>query len=90
MGNQAFANYVDSHAHLTHINNKEDPVPILPPKLFGYVHPSGEIHIEDSGDWDRCPGQDNDSKLCSTGDVSLLDSNLANHDGPYDGVTMGC
>jgi hypothetical protein len=38
------------------INNKEDPVPILPGRFLGYVHSSGEIHIEDSGAWDACPG----------------------------------
>jgi len=90
VGNQAFANYVDTHANLTHINNKEDPVPTLPPVFLGYVHPSGEIHIEDSEAWDECAGQDNPSALCSTGDVSILNFNLNNHDGPYDGVTIGC
>lgn len=30
VGNQAFADYVDSHISFTHINNKKDIVPILP------------------------------------------------------------
>lgn len=56
VGNQAFADYVDAHVSLTHINNKEDPIPILPGMFLGYVHPSGEVHIEDSGEWAACPG----------------------------------
>ncbi|OJA11520.1 hypothetical protein AZE42_09430 [Rhizopogon vesiculosus] len=47
VGNQDFANYIDANVHLTHINNKEDPIPIVP------------------------------------GDES-------EHDGPYNGVEMGC
>ncbi|KAF5312472.1 hypothetical protein D9619_002478 [Psilocybe cf. subviscida] len=30
VGNQAFANYVDAHLSVTHINNREDLVPIVP------------------------------------------------------------
>ena len=56
VGNQDFANYVDAHLSLTHINNKEDPIPIVPGMFLGYVHPSGEVHIQDSGSWDACPG----------------------------------
>lgn len=63
VGNQAFADYVDQHitilsggAGLVRINNKEDPVPILPGMFLGFHHPSGEIHIQDSGAWDACPG----------------------------------
>ncbi|KAI5123195.1 hypothetical protein M0805_003962 [Coniferiporia weirii] len=98
VGNQAFANYVDAHitslaggTGLTHINNKEDPVPILPGMFLGFVHPSGEVHIQDSGAWDACPGQDNESDLCIVGDVpNIFESDLSDHDGPYDGVEMGC
>ena len=36
-------------------------------------------------------GQDNDSDLCSTGDVAnVLVGKVSDHDGPYDSVTMGC
>jgi len=90
VGNQAFANYVDATVKLTHINNKEDPIPTLPGMFLGFVSPSGEIHIQDSGSWDSCPGQDNPSDLCIVGDVpTLLESNVADHDGPYYGVSMG-
>ncbi|KAJ3993044.1 lipase class 3 family protein [Lentinula boryana] len=92
VGNQAFANLIDSKLpKLSHINNKEDPVPILPGEFLGYVQPSGEKHIMDSNAWVACPGQDNDSNECSTGDVATIFSgDVADHDGPYDGVEMGC
>ncbi|EDR15374.1 uncharacterized protein LACBIDRAFT_301626 [Laccaria bicolor S238N-H82] len=91
VGNQAFANYVDAHLSLTHINNKKDPVPIVPGRFLGYHHPSGEVHITESGSWVSCPGQDNPSTECIVGDVpNLLLANPSDHYGPYDGVIMGC
>jgi len=92
VGNPAFAEYLDAHfSDLTHINNKEDVVPILPGEFLGFQHPHGEIHIQDSNAWDACAGDDNDSDLCSTGDVSnIFEGDTSDHDGPYDGVTMGC
>ncbi|KAF5312849.1 hypothetical protein D9619_002479 [Psilocybe cf. subviscida] len=91
VGNQAFANYVDSHLTLTHINNKEDIVPIVPGRFLDYVHPSGEVHIMDNNQWVSCPGQDNTSTQCIVGDVpNIFDGDTSDHDGPYDGVTMGC
>ncbi|THH28374.1 hypothetical protein EUX98_g5820 [Antrodiella citrinella] len=92
VGNQAFADYVDAHVtSLNHINNKEDPIPILPGMFLGYHHPSGEVHIMDSNAWVSCPGQDNPSTECEVGDVSnIFDGTESDHDGPYDGVEMGC
>lgn len=59
VGNEAFANYVDAHVmSLAHVNNKKDPIPILPGRFLGYAHPSGEVHIEESGAWDSCPGNE--------------------------------
>lgn len=94
VGNQAFADYLDAHtalASVAHINNKEDLVPILPGRFLGYRHPSGEIHIQDSGAWLACPGQDNTDARCTVGDVkNIFDGDESDHDGPYNGVTMGC
>ena len=58
VGNQAFANFVDSQlsGRVTHVNNQEDPIPTVPGKFLGFHHASGEIHIQDSGAWDACPG----------------------------------
>ncbi|KAI9062754.1 lipase [Trametes sanguinea] len=92
VGNQDFANYVDSQPiSVTHINNKEDFIPILPGEFLGYHHPSGEVHIQDSGAWMACPGQDNPSTECIVGDVpEIWDGDESDHDGPYNGITMGC
>ncbi|KDQ61916.1 hypothetical protein JAAARDRAFT_66920 [Jaapia argillacea MUCL 33604] len=94
VGNQYFANYVDAHSSstpVTHINNMKDPVPILPGRFLGYHHPSGEIHIKEDGTWVSCPGQDNTNSQCEGGDVSnIFVADEGNHDGPYDGITMGC
>ncbi|KAF8513708.1 alpha beta-hydrolase [Hysterangium stoloniferum] len=92
MGNPAFAQYLDAHLpDLTHINNKEDFVPILPGRFLGYQHPHGEIHIQDSGAWDACAGDDNTFDLCTIGDVeNIFEGNTSDHDGPYNGIKMGC
>ena len=58
VGNKPFADFVDSKlsGNVTHVNNREDRVPTMPDMSLGYHHPSGEIHILDSGEWDACPG----------------------------------
>ena len=93
IGNAAFADYVDSSSALqvTHINNRKDPVPIVPPLFMDYVHPSGEIHIQKAGVWVVCPGQDNPSPLCIVGDEpNVLDGNILDHIGLYDdNIIMG-
>ncbi|KAJ7777397.1 Alpha/Beta hydrolase protein [Mycena metata] len=93
VGNLAFANYVDAHLSLTRINNQKDIVPILPSRiplpLLDYQHPAGEIHIQASGEWDSCQGQENESKLCSAGGTSLLTGSIANHDGLYE-IEISC
>ncbi|KAJ7777400.1 Alpha/Beta hydrolase protein [Mycena metata] len=89
VGNQAFADYASIGSTVTHINNKEDIVPILPGMFLGFHHPTGEIHIQDSLAWDTCPGEDNESDLCSTGDVpNIFEGDESDHDGPYDSVLM--
>ncbi|TFK69116.1 alpha/beta-hydrolase [Pluteus cervinus] len=89
VGNEAFADYVDAHVNVSRVNNKEDPIPIMPGRLLGYSHPSGEKHIQDDETWIACPGQDNTDALCTTGDVTdILSGVLADHNGPYDGVSM--
>ncbi|KAF8258441.1 alpha/beta-hydrolase [Lactarius quietus] len=87
VGNAAFADYVDASVvlALTHVNNREDPIPIVPGLSLGFVHPSGEVHIQDSGTWVACPGQDNPSVMCIVGDVhNVFESNILDHLGPYD------
>ncbi|OJT05267.1 Lipase [Trametes pubescens] len=58
VANQAFADYIDTlPISVTHVNNMEDFVPILPGRFLGYHHTSGEVHIQDSGSWTVCPGE---------------------------------
>ena len=58
VGNQAFADYVDAQDFsATRINNKQDPVPVIPTmEFFEYHHVSGEIHIRNDDVWVACPG----------------------------------
>ncbi|KAJ6459968.1 alpha/beta-hydrolase [Mycena sanguinolenta] len=88
-GNEAWANFLDSNVGVTFMTNQNDPVPTVPPLLFGYTHSSGEVHIVDSSQTNivSCPGHDN--KNCVTGN-SILDASITNHLGPYfDDITFG-
>ncbi|KAI9509115.1 lipase [Russula earlei] len=97
VGNHAFADYVDAAfgiygRSVTRINNKKDPIPSLPDQSVGYVHASGEVHIQSTGGaWLACPGQENPSPLCSDGAVPhWFRGNIFNHLGPYpDRIQMG-
>ena len=63
------------------VHDTTDPARALPRNH----HQSGENHIEDSGVWDACPGQDNPSALCIVGAVrSLFSGQPRDHDGPFD------
>ncbi|PFH50218.1 hypothetical protein AMATHDRAFT_193495 [Amanita thiersii Skay4041] len=91
VGNDAFANFVDTNLALTRINNKKDPVPTLPGRFLGFHHSNGEKHIIDSGAFVDCPGHDNTDSQCSTGEVpNVFVGTVGDHHGPYDGVVMGC
>lgn len=85
-----FANVVDKllpdQQHVVHF---QDPVPQMPPKTFGFRHPSGEIWIADEkGDIVyMCGGQEN--KMCSDS-VSFFNYRSSDHSGPYFHVTMDC
>ncbi|KAI6117475.1 hypothetical protein EV401DRAFT_1969648 [Pisolithus croceorrhizus] len=72
-------NLTSGYSCLTH--PQEDPIPICPGMFLGFVHPAGEVHIEDSGEWAACPGQDNPSTQCIVGDVpTILQGNESDHD----------
>ncbi|KAK0213387.1 alpha/beta-hydrolase [Desarmillaria ectypa] len=91
VGNQEFADWVDKYVTVSHVNNKKDPVPILPGRFLGFHHCSGEKHITDSDSWVNCPGQDNDDDQCTVGEVgSILEGDTDDHSGPYDGITISC
>lgn len=85
VGNQDFANYVDSNiGSFTRITNLKDPVPIIPGRSLGFAHPSNEAHITEDSGWKSCPGQDNSDDLCSVGDTpNILVSHESNHRGKH-------
>lgn len=93
VGNEDFANYVDFilPKDVGHINNMRDPVPIVPGMSLGYHHCRGEIHIQESGEWITCAGQDNPDPRCIVGTVSsIYDATFSDHRGPYNGITLTC
>ncbi|KAJ7915125.1 alpha/beta-hydrolase [Mycena leptocephala] len=100
VGNQAFADHASIGNTVTHINNKlvfnhlnvgSHLILTILGRFLGFHHPTGEIHIQDSGVWDTCPGEDNTSDLCTTGDVSnIFEGETGDHVGPYGGVRMTC
>jgi hypothetical protein len=58
VGNVAWATFFDSQvSQFTRMNNKRDPVPIVPGRLLGFRHPHLEIHIEPDGTAVVCPGE---------------------------------
>ncbi|EJD47787.1 lipase [Auricularia subglabra TFB-10046 SS5] len=91
VGNPAFANYVDSIlADFTRVNNREDPIPIVPWEFAGFRHPSGEVHISLTSQWLVCPGQDSKAAGCIDQTApNLLLTNVLDHLGPYDGIMLG-
>ncbi|KAJ6561212.1 alpha/beta-hydrolase [Mycena vulgaris] len=88
-GNKEWADFLDSGVGVTFVSNQNDPVPTVPPRLLGFQHSSGEIHIVDDSQQNfiACPGQDN--KNCASGN-SLLKASVSNHKGPYfDDISFG-
>jgi lipase (class 3) len=58
VGNTAWATFFDSQvSNFTRINNKRDPVPVVPGRLLGFRHVGTEIHIQHDGRAAICPGE---------------------------------
>ena len=93
VGNNVFAGLVDAllPGSVKHINNKRDPVPMVPAISLGYHQVSGEVHIQDDGGWISCPGQDNADPRCTAGSVtSINNAQFSDHPGPYNGIMINC
>jgi Lipase (class 3) len=93
VGNQAFASFVDGILPnlVKHINNKHDPIPIVPAMSIGFRHVSGEIHIQETGQWIGCPHEDNPDPLCIVGAVpSIFQATFSDHSGPYNHIMLKC
>ncbi|KAF8872862.1 lipase [Infundibulicybe gibba] len=77
VGNQAFADYPTSSNFASRIANgvlrrRKDLVPIIPGRRLGFRHPKGERHIQSSGSWTVCPGQDDTRSQCTRGSVPSI------------------
>jgi len=81
-GNQDWANFVDAQlgSTFTHITNKNDPAPRLPPTFIDFQQPSGEVHINTDNSVVSCPGQENEH--CSDNN-NIEDVSIDDHLGPY-------
>lgn len=100
VGNPAYANYVDARmgSRQQHLQNYNDPFPHLPPKDWGFRHPSNEIFLPSAGSMNpvACTGQEN--KKCANEHAEPLDwltsfvslSKTDIHSGPYLGVMLHC
>jgi len=82
VGNPAFANYVDANTNIVHINNKKNPIPILPLQVMGFQQVGGQKHIVEVGDWVACDGNENTDPQCTGGEVpTIVESDPDDHDG---------
>lgn len=96
VGNPEWANYVDALLleKVSRVNNKKDPVPQLPYKVpalgFDYHHSSGEIHIQESEEWVECPGQENNSTLCSDSSPPDFSPDNKDHIIGYNNINITC
>ncbi|KAF8633293.1 hypothetical protein AX17_004468 [Amanita inopinata Kibby_2008] len=92
VGNPEFAALIDSKIpDFSRVNNERDLIPILPGRFLGFEHPEGEIHIISPGKAVTCSGDDNGSDPDCTDSVvpSILNGNILNHLGPYEGINIG-
>jgi len=91
VGNPAFASLIDQHVPgFKRINNEDDIVPIVPGRFLGYAHPAGEIHILSPGKAVACSGDDDTESQCTIASVpNILEGNILNHLGPYEGISLG-
>ncbi|KAF5322219.1 hypothetical protein D9619_001889 [Psilocybe cf. subviscida] len=92
VGNPAFASFFDSKvANFKRINNELDIVPIVPGRFLGFEHPHGEIHIISPNNAVACSGDDDatDSQCTISSVPNVLEGNILNHLGPYQGISIG-
>ena len=88
-GNAQFANFIDAtlKGKFYYVVNGHDLVPHVPPRGFGYQHPSGQIWINpaSSTEWKFYPGQENVHGANSVG----LALNTEDHHGTYFHTGLG-
>ncbi|KAI0086536.1 hypothetical protein BDY19DRAFT_995826 [Irpex rosettiformis] len=76
---------------LERVNNKKDPVPIVPGRGVGFTHDQGEVHIVDVGNAVACSENDNASDAsCTIKTVpNIFKGNVLDHLGPYNDIMIG-
>ncbi|KAN0118544.1 Alpha/Beta hydrolase fold [Russula decolorans] len=92
VGNKAWATFFDSQvSNFTRVNNKRDPVPVVPGRLLGFRHVATEIHIQPDGKAVICPGPDDGvDPQCSDKTVpDIIKGDVDDHSGPYNGILIG-
>ncbi|KAL1727739.1 Alpha/Beta hydrolase protein [Schizophyllum commune] len=95
VGNVAWADLVDANADsYARINNKKDPIPVLPLRTAEYEHPTGEILVLEEGVWMTCAAdstrEDEEDAECTIQAVpDASEGELEDHAGPYAGVFLG-
>ena len=78
------------------MNHNKDPVPTVPGRdifiIEEFQHPHGEIHLLGDGtDAVTCSGDDDatDSQCTIASVPNILDGSVADHLGPYNGISIG-
>lgn len=73
------------------MNNEIDPIPTVPGRFLGFQHPAGEVHIVSSDDVVSCPGPDDgtDAQCTDLTVPNVLDGDILDHLGPYEGIYIG-
>ena len=92
VGNKDFVTLFDQKVpDFVRVNNEADLVPIVPGRFLGFEHPKGEIHLLSPGNAVACSGDDDgDDDQCTDKTVSsIIDGNVLNHLGPYEGIHLG-
>ncbi|KAH9992034.1 alpha/beta-hydrolase [Russula vinacea] len=90
LGNVAWATFFDSQvSNFTRINNKRDPVPVVPGRLLGFRHPATEIHIQLDGEAVICSDDGVDPECGDMMVPDVLEGNVNDHGGPYNGIRIG-
>lgn len=92
VGNPAYSTLFDSLVpDFSRMNNEIDPIPTVPGRFLGFEHPAGEVHIVSSSDVVSCPGPDDgtDAQCSDLMVPNVLDGDLLDHLGPYEGIYIG-
>ncbi|KAI0269944.1 alpha/beta-hydrolase [Gloeopeniophorella convolvens] len=92
VGNAAWAAFFDEQIpDFVRINNKHDLVPIVPGRALGFLHPHGEIHVQQDGTAVTCSGDDDatDPQCTVMNTPRLSNGNILDHLGPYQGIFIG-